>query len=103
MATADEYKVFKVRKAVKFGLLSGTIAGVLAFLLLCWGVPRPLVNAGSPYYWDCRPWWRLSNWMAALFAFLFFGIGLGILAGLRPKMRKMRKRERLPQKGERQR
>jgi len=99
-ATADEYRIFKVRKAVRFGLLSGTLAGVLTFLACYWVASQPAVTVVS-LCWVCRPWWRLSNWIAALFAFLFFGIGLGILAGLRPEMRRRRKTERLLQEGER--
>ena len=99
MATADEYRIFKMRKAIKFGLLSGTIAGVLTFLFCYWAASQPVVTEVSTS-WSFRPWWRAGNWISALFALLFFGIGLGILAGLRPKMRKTCKRSALPRNAE---
>ncbi len=73
------------KKGLAVGLAAGFTSAVLVFGLCYWASTLPAVSDVS-LTWAFRPWWRSSNWMAALWAFAFVGVVLGLLAAFRPDL-----------------
>jgi hypothetical protein len=76
-------------KGVVVGLVAGFVAAMLVFGLCFWTSTLEAVTPVS-LSMSFRPWWRESNWLAALVAFLSAGLVFGVLAALRPDLRRKR-------------
>ncbi len=73
----------KTKKFLVLGASAGVIGAVLVFGMCLWASTLPAVTQVS-LTWSFRPWYRSSNWLAALIAFAFVGVVAGALAALRP-------------------
>jgi amino acid transporter len=83
-----------LKKGVVFGLVGGFVAAMLVFGLCFWMSTLPAVTPASLSL-AFRPWWRESNWLAALVACLSTGLVFAILAALRPDLRGKGRQPRL--------
>ena len=72
-----------LKKGLAVGLIAGFMAAALVFGLCFWVSTWPAVTEVS-LTWSFRPWWRSSNWLAALAAFIFVTLVFGVLAAFRP-------------------
>ena len=68
------------------GLVAGLIAAALLFGLCLCASTWPAATDVS-LTWSFRPWWRRSNWFAALAAFIVVAVLAGVLTALRPDLR----------------
>ncbi len=75
-----------LKKGVGVGLIAGLVAAALVFGLCFWASTWPAATEAS-LTWAYRPWWRTSNWLTALAAFLFVAVVFGVLAAFRPDFR----------------
>jgi hypothetical protein len=78
-----------LKKGLVVGTIAGLVAGTLVFGFSLWASTWPAATDVS-VTWAFRPWWRWSNWFAALTAFSFIAVVFGILAALRPDLRSKR-------------
>ena len=86
-AFALSYHMYpNLKKGVVVGLIVGLVAGALVFGLFFWASTWPAFDEVS-VTWAFRPWWRASNWLATVAAFVFFALVSGVLAAFRPKLR----------------
>jgi hypothetical protein len=76
-----------LKKGLVVGLIAGLVAAVLIFALCVWASTWPAASEVS-LTWSFRPWWRVSNWMAALITFVAIGLVFGVLAAFRPDMKR---------------
>jgi len=75
-----------LKKGLVVGLVAGLVAAALVFGLCLWATTWLAVTDVS-LTWSFRPWWRSSNWLAALAAFIFVAALSGVLAAFRPDVR----------------
>ena len=75
-----------LKKSLVVGLIAGLVAAAVVFGLCFWASTWPAVTEGS-LTWAYRPWWRSSNWLTALGAFVFMAVVFGVLAAFRPDFR----------------
>jgi hypothetical protein len=78
-----------LKKGFVVGLVAGLVAAALVFGLCLWASTWPAATDVS-LTWSFRPWWRWSNWFAALVAFIVVTVLAGVLAALRPDLRDKR-------------
>jgi uncharacterized membrane protein len=78
-----------LKKGLAVGLVVGLIAAALVFALCLWASTWPAATDVS-LTWSFRPWWRSSNWLAALAAFTAVAVLSGFLAALLPDLRDKR-------------
>jgi hypothetical protein len=77
------------KRGVVVGLVAGFAAAMLVFVQCFWISTLEAVTPVSLPL-SFRPWWRESNWLAALVAFVSAGLVFGILTAFRPKLRRKR-------------
>jgi hypothetical protein len=77
------------KKGLVAGLIVGLVAAVLVFGLCVWASTWPAFSEVSAT-WSFRPWWRESNWLITIAAFVFVSVVAGVLAAFRPDMRSKR-------------
>lgn len=70
-------------------MVGGTVAAALVFAFCYWASTWPGIGPAS-LTWSFRPWWRESNWGAAIISFGFVATLLGFLAACRPEARSKR-------------
>ena len=78
-----------LKKGLVVGLVAGLVAAALIFGLCVWASTWPAFSEVS-VTWSFRPWWRLSNWLATLIAFVSVGLVFGFLAAFRPDVKSKR-------------
>ena len=88
--------MFQLRKGIKAGLIGGTLAGIIAFLLCCWMASLPAVSPVSSSL-AFRPWWRWSNWAVSILFLAVSALSIGIIAALRPETQPETQPHRAPE------
>src|SRR5882724_3536833 len=78
-----------LKKGLVVGLVAGLVAAALVFGLCLLASTWPAVTNVS-LTWSFRPWWRSSNWLAALASFFFVTVVVGVLAAFRLRVRRKR-------------
>jgi hypothetical protein len=71
--------IARLKKGAVVGITGGTAAAVLVFALCFWASTWPALGPVS-LTWSFRPWWRASNWAAALVTFICVAVLLGFRA-----------------------
>ncbi len=84
-----------LKKCLLVGSLAGLVAAMLAFGMCFWASLWPAATDAS-LTWSFRPWWRLSNWVLAGAAFMSIGLSFGILAIIRPDIRRKKSAQKSP-------
>ena len=74
-----------LKKGMVVGFIAGLIGAVIVLGMCVWASTWPTVTEVS-LRWAFRPWWRGSNWLEVIGAFILFGLSFGVLAALRPEV-----------------
>ncbi len=85
-----------IRAGLRFGALAGAAAGLAVFGMCYFMSTMPAITDVS-LTWVFRPWWRLSNLVAAIIAFALVGVVVGVMVAygvFRQELRDGRKKRK---------